>query len=336
METERNQGVSSPILGRRSPILGRQEGRPATGRHVSRGEPQRGRVLSALAAGALLGLAACGPSEQPAATDPAPVEETTSAPSADPEATTQSSAPPASDGGGTENQPDGEETTASDVPGSEEGRPLIIARTVPEDRVTVQDGEKRLPAQELAAVLEELGGVAEETPDMAEPATCENDLRYVPSADVRCTVTATFDGSSEERVFVAHPITAPGGASGVLFTADEPLTEEARWATFNGDNEVVALGMGGVYGMEPVPAEQLMTDVQTALDFDYRDEGIDTSGWDLTAKECEGELDFERLAPVKCTAEDAATSQSRTVWALPGTFFGQEPGLIVSVETAGN
>lgn len=292
------------------------------------------RRATALAGVALLALTACGASEEPAATtDPVPVEEAGEATGQDAEATAQqrdTEDPEASDGGGDE-----AETSAATVPGSDQGRTVIVDLTIEEDLFTEQDGERRLPAEALAAELEGLGGVAEERPDGAAPPACETDLRYVPGADVRCTVTTTFDGASTERVFVAHPITAPGGVPGVLFTADEPLTEEARWATFNRENEVIALGMGGAYGMEPVPAERLATSVQSALDFEYRDDRIDTTGWDLTVQECAGELDFERLAPVKCTAQDDATSETRTVWALPGRFFGQEPGLIISVEPAG-
>lgn len=75
---------------------------------------------------------------------------------------------------------------------------------------------------------------------------------------MRCTVTASFDGTEQEMTLCAHPLAAPDRAHGILYTADEPVTEDARWATFSGDNEATALSVGGTYGMDPIPADYLV------------------------------------------------------------------------------
>src|SRR5699024_4874819 len=126
-----------------------------------------------------------------------------------------------------------------------------------------------------------------------------------------------------EMTLYAHPIAVPGGGHGVLYTAEEPMTEDARWATFNGDNQATAIGMGGAYGMDPVPAPQLVADMQTVIDFDFTRDPVDTSQWTYTVQQCAGELDFERLVPVRCTATNDVTGADHTAWALPGTFYGK-------------
>lgn len=305
---------------------------------TTRSRLRRARNLTAAAAIALLGLSACtsgggdpDPSAEPAASE-----------------TTQQAGTDPSDGGGSEEatnpeEPGGasdpEQTLSDDsgnaVPGSDAGRSIIVVHVVDEDLVQEQDGEARLPAAALATVLQDLGGVGETAPPPgADPAACDNDLRFVASADVHCTVTSTFDGQTWDLTMFAHPIATPGGGHGVLFTADEPMTEDARWATFNGHNETTAIGMGGAYGMDPIPADALVRDMQTVIDFDFVHEPVDTSQWTYTVNECAGDLDFDRLAPVRCVATDDTTGAEHAAWALPGTFYGQEPGLVVSIETS--
>lgn len=305
---------------------------------TTRTTPRRIRALAALAGAVLLGLAACGTAQDPSSTDE---EQTTVAeeqgqPDEDPERTDESTdsqeaqQDPERTGDATEPT---DEPTAADgdaADGSDAPRSIVFVSNV-EDRLQEEGGERRVAAEDLAAFLQDLGGVAEEPPAGAEPAACETDLRYVAGADVRCTVTASFDGSDRDMVFYAHPITTPGGEAGVLFTADDPLTEDARWATFHEGVETVMLGQGGAYGMEPIPADQLVDDVQGVVDFDSWHDDLGTHEWDLTVESCEGDLDFERLAPVRCNAT-GADGEPVTMWALPGTLFGQEPGLIVSAE----
>lgn len=265
-------------------------------------------AATAMAAATLITLAGCGPAE----------EEPTA---------------PQTDGVEQEDPASEKEPTGTDeVPGSAEPRSLVFVHIVEPERLSDVDGETRLPSEDLAEILQSMGGVAEEPSAGSEPASCENDLRYVASADVRCTVTAAFDGAEQEMTMYAHPLAAPGGAHGILYTADDPLTEDARWATFNGDNEVTAIGMGGAYGMEPIPADQLPAHMQTVIDFDFVHSPVDTSQWTFTVQDCPSALNFDQLAPVRCTATHEETGAEHTAWALPGTFYGQEPGLIVSVE----
>lgn len=293
--------------------------------------PRRTRALTALAGAALLGITACGTAQD---TPPTDAEQTTTVQENAP----QDEAPQSSDNGGADEAPEptDEATTGpaeddATVEGSDEGRSLVFVQSVEQQRLLDEDGERRLPAQDLAEILQDMGGVAEEPPADAEPAACETDLRYVAGADVRCTVTASFDGSDREMVFHAHPVTSPGGEAGILYTADEPMAGDARWATFHDGVETVLLGKGGAYGMEPIPADQLARDVQSVVDFDHWNSGTGTEQWDLSVDSCEGAMDFDRLAPVRCEATDADGS-AVTMWALPGTLFGQEPGLIVSAE----
>ncbi|MGO1409713.1 MAG: hypothetical protein ACTHV2_15145 [Brachybacterium sp.] len=273
------------------------------------------QAATAMAAAALITLAGCGPVEDAPAPETETVEQGDSAAGDDPDA--------AANEDGTE---------AEEVQGSAERRALVFIHVVEPERLIEEGGEMRLPSADLAEIIQGLGGVAEEPSPGSDPASCENDLRYVASADVRCTVTAAFDGSERELAMYAHPIAAPGGAHGILYTADEPLTEDARWATFNGDNEATAIGMGGAYGVDPIPADYLVADMQTVIDFDFIHDPVDTTQWTFTVQDCPSALDFEQLAPVRCTATDDETGAEHIAWALPGTFYGQEPGLIVSIE----
>lgn len=281
------------------------------------------RSATALAAALMIVLAGCGDTEGPPAAETATAEQEDTAddPSAQ-ETEEQDSAAEEEDTEG-----------AAAVPGSDDGRAVVFIHVVEPEHLVDHDGEKRLPAQDLAQILQDMGGPAGEPGPGVEPASCENELRYVASADVLCTVTPEFDGIEQEMTMYAQPIAAPGGGNGVLYTADEPLTEDGRWATFNGDNEVTAIGMGGAYGMEPIPAEQLPADMQTVVDFDFVHDPVDTSQWDFTVRDCPSALDFDQLAPVRCTATHDGTGAEHVAWALPGTFYGQEPGLIVSIET---
>ena len=290
------------------------------------------RSATALAAAALLALAGCGTGEEPHAPDTDAVEQEAPA-----EGEQQDDD---ADEGDLDGQDTGDDTATQDdatdaseeASGSDEGRALVFIHVVEPERLVDHDGETRLPAADLAEILQGMGGPAEEPSPGADPAACESELRYVASADVQCTVTAAFDGSEQEMTLYAHPIAAPGGAHGILYTADEPLTEDGRWAMFNGDNEATAIGMGGAYGMDPIPADQLISDMQTVIDFDFVHDAVDTSQWAFTVQECPDDLDFDRLAPVRCTATHDETGAEHVAWALPGTFYGQEPGLIVSVE----
>lgn len=236
---------------------------------------------------------------------------------------------PSADGNEDEDE---DRTNAQEVHGSAEPRALVFVHVVEPERLIDEDGEMRLPSADLAEIAQDMGGVAEEPSPDSDPASCENDLRYVASADVRCTVTAAFDGTERDLIMYAHPLAAPGGAHGILYTLDEPLTEDARWATFNGDNEATAIGMGGAYGMDPIPADYLVEQMQTVIDFDFRNDQVDTTQWTFTIQDCPSALDFEQLAPVRCTATHDETGAEHIAWALPGTFYGQEPGLIVSLE----
>lgn len=274
------------------------------------------QAATAMAVATLIALAGCGPAEDPPASETEAVEQDGPTGDEDPAA-----------GGNEEERASGDE-----VPGSVERRALVFVHVVEPERLVDEDGETRLPSADLAEIVQYLGGVAEGPSPGSDPASCESDLRYVASADVRCTVTAIFDGTERDETVYAHPIAAPGGAHGVLYTVDEPLAEDARWATFNGDNEATAIGMGGVYGMNPIPAGQLVADMQTVIDFDFRNAPVDTSQWTFTVQDCPSALDFEQLAPVRCTATHEETGAEHIAWALPGTFYGQEPGLIVSVE----
>ena len=103
-------------------------------------------------------------------------------------------------------------------------------------------------------------------------------------------------------------------------------------ATFYGNNEATAIGMGGAYGMDPIPVDRLVADMQTVIDFDFSNDQVDTTQWNFTVQDCLSPLDFEQLSPVRCTATNDRTGAEHIAWALPGTFYGQEPGLIVSVE----
>lgn len=301
---------------------------------TERTTPRRTRALVALAGAALLGVTACGSEQDTAPADPeqTTVVEESEQGSEDPEQSEPAGEAPEP----TDDDQTGDDQAVTDQPGdevegSDQGRSLVFVTEVEPEQLQEQDGERRVPAQHLAEILQDMGGVAEEPPADAEPAACETDLRYVAGADVRCTVTASFDGNDRDMVFHAHPITSPGGAAGVLFTADAPLTEEARWATFHEGVETVLLGQGGAYGMDPIPVDQLARDMQGVVDFDDWHGENGTEQWDLTVQNCEGELDFERLAPVRCNATDSEGTEV-TMWALPGTHFGREPGLIVSAE----
>ena len=148
-----------------------------------------------------------------------------------------------------------------------------------------------------------------------DPAADRNEEEDRTSAD-------DIEGSADPRALVFVHVVEP----------DEPLTADARWASFNGNNEATAIGMGGAYGMDTTPADRLVADMQTVIDFDFRNAQVDTTQWNFTVQDCPSPLDSEQLSPVRCTATNDETGAEHIAWALPGTFYGQEPGLIVSVE----
>ena len=307
---------------------------PLEGPVRSRPIPRVVRNVTVLAAAVLIGLAGCGGSEDPSEPETSAIDqESHPEDSQDDHAAEQGGDGDDNDAEEPEGAADDESDSAEDgVPGSEAGRALVFIHVLEPERLTDDEGEVRLPAADLAEILQDMGGVAEEPSAGVEPAACESDLLYVASADVRCTVTASFDGSEQEMTLYAQPIAAPGGGHGILYTADDPLTEDGRWAMFNGDNEATAIGMGGAYGMDPIPAEQLVGDMQTVIDFDFTHDSVDTSDWTFTVQDCPSELSFDQLAPVRCTATHDETGAEHVAWALPGSFYGQEPGLIVSIE----
>lgn len=289
---------------------------------------------TALAAAALLALAGCGTGQESPGPETDAVEHEAPAQGEQQDHDSDEADPDGQDTADDTTTEDDASDDSEEVFGSEGSRALVFIHVVAPERLAEHDGETRLPVADLAEILQGMGGPAEEPSPDADLAACESDLRYVASADVRCTVTAAFDGTEQEMTLYAHPIAAPGGAHGILYTADEPLTEDGRWAMFNGDNEATAIGMGGAYGMDPIPADQLISDMQTVIDFDFDFDHaqVDTSQWAFTVQECPGELNFDRLAPVRCTATHDETGAEHVAWALPGTFYGQEPGLIVSVD----
>ncbi|WP_181869844.1 hypothetical protein, partial [Brachybacterium alimentarium] len=66
---------------------------------------------------------------------------------------------------------------------------------------------------------------------------------------------------------------------------DRFRSRHGGWATFNGNNKATPIGMGGAYGMDPIPAGQLVADMQTVIDFDFRNDQIDTTQWTFSVQD---------------------------------------------------
>lgn len=273
------------------------------------------RGAGALALGGLLlaGAAACGDSGGDSTTT-APAAETSSSaapasPSAAPSAT-DSASPSAS--------------ASADPSTDPAGSKIQIAFSDPLDDTTFEytGDSATVSAETVQSSLDAAVG--------GSGAACDGTLSLAAGSDVHCTVQAAPEGDPVPQDVTAYPVFGPQGTALIAFAVGGPLSPEARDALYDGQNEVTWLGQGGMYGAEPIPADQLVGDVQSVLD---SQNALLPNDWGLTVSSCAGDLDFSTFAPVTCTAEVAGSGGVMIdARVLPGALWGNEPGLIVSAD----
>lgn len=200
--------------------------------------------------------------------------------------------------------------------------------TAVSEALDVDDAERTAEGYPIIA-QKDLEAALESTTNGSE-AACDGDLTTVAGNEVPCTVVAGMD-SAEQRDARAYPVVLAGGGTAVLFAfTSDGISATAREALYDGQNEIIAMGMGGAYGMEPVEPAQLARDVQSVIDNMAEDPATD---WGLTVTSCETALDTSRFEPVTCEAEaDGSGGAMIRLRVLPGTFLLAEPGLIVSAD----
>ena len=299
----------------------------ATSTRYGSARPLFARSLILLSAASL--LAACGTSGDEGADGASTSPSGTASQSASP--TDGSTTDGNSTGGGAN---DGGQGTASTGPGSSDaggdtdpaaGTVVLTAVSEPVDVADAErtdDGYPIIAQADLIAVLESTTNGTD--------AGCDGDLPLAPGYEVPCMVVAGMD-SAERRDARAYPVVLAGGEPAVLFAfTPDGVPETAREALYDGQNEVIAMEMGGAYGMDPVEPAQLVRDVQSVIDTSAEDPAAD---WGLTVTSCEGPLDATRFEPVTCEAEaDGSGGATVRLRVLPGTFMLAEPGLIVSAD----
>lgn len=295
---------------------------------------RRARSVAALCAGAaLLGLSACGPTEETPTSPPAD-DAPTETSQEDPQ-----DQDPASDEDGTgEDGGTGEDDSAGADEGAGQdgtgtGAAGDLTRIVLVTEVKADDGHGEgdpvLAADQLAALLADpFGGSAE----------CSGELALAPdSAAVDCTGPQSMDSTEATQEWVANAVRVPvesgledGFRFAVLFSTGTALPEEAD-DLLDDDVLLTGVGMGSMFGAEPLSATELAESTLATLTSDNAYVPVaEMAEWsDVT---CEDGLDFAVFETVDC----AATTADGATWDLavaPGTYADNDHGLLVGIET---
>lgn len=191
------------------------------------------------------------------------------------------------------------------------------------------EGDPILSAEDLAGLLTgTLGGEAQ----------CDGELTLSihDLSSVQCEGPAGIEGE-ETSEWTASPIQLPSEDAGlesthisVIFTTGTEFPPGA--ADLQDENVVVTgVGMGSMFGAEPLSAEELSEATLQTLTSDNAYVPVDTmANWDEVT--CEDGMDFTEFRTVDCEA----TTESGDTYPLhiaPGTFVENDQGLLVGIVT---
>lgn len=284
-------------------------------------------AVTALAAGALLTLSACGTEgEEAPEPDPATIEETG-----------------ASDGGGDPNSSgsdDGdegalpaEEEPADDQAPSDEGPVRVkFAPNLGDSAASGKNGAATVSAEELGALLGE---------NLAEDGDCAGELVLEEGQSQECQAPDSIE-DGDEVTWTAHPVRVPAeeglaqdSRPAVLFTTGGELPDSAQ-QVLEEDISLTGAGIGSAFGMEEVPAGELSQSVLSMLTGDFAyvpvDEALpDGATWVNVA--CEDPLNFETFEVADCTATTSEGSNWQLV-VVPGPYIDNDQGLLIGISTS--
>ena len=266
---------------------------------------RRARAGVALAAGAaLLSLSACGTDATPGADD--------------------TEAPPAASHRG--DQPTDDDTDAGGTTGE---RTSVLLVTEFEHDGGHGEGDPILTAEGLSGLLVgALGGEAQ----------CEGELTLTTyeHSSVQCEGPAAIEGDATSE-WVASPIMLPSEADGlegarvsVIFTTGTAFPAGA--ADLQAENVVVTgVGMGSLFGAEPLSAEELAEATEQTLTSENAYVPVaGMADWeDVT---CEDGMDFTDFRTVDCEAT-TADGGTYPLHVAPGTFVENDQGILVGIVT---
>lgn len=316
------------------------------------GLARRLRTGMALAAGAaLLGLSACGAADTGAETPSAggsSAQEQTTAPSAGAEESADGSdedtGSAEDSGSATDGAADEQDGAGADEGAGDEGdgqdsgasgdRTRILLVTdlgITEEEDTTGDGPIVLENDRLAALLGDPFG---STVECAEPLTLET------GSTSGCVGPTSLDDTAPTQEWVASAVYVPhedgfehGYRSAVLFSTGVELPARASALT-QGNVSLTGVGMGSMFGAEPLSVEELEEATFQTLTSDNAYVPVaDMADW--TGVTCEDGMDFDDFATVDCTAELADGGY----WQLhvaPGTFADNDQGLLVGIGSPGD
>lgn len=310
------------------------------------------RSVLALAAGAaLLGITACGTDGDPAGE---PITDAAAGASDDGGEAAGSGAGAGAgadddsvtgDDDGDQDQEDtsdGEADEEQDGAGADEGaeeedgqagasgeRTRLLLVTDVGEESTSGDGAPVLPAEDLATLLAEPFEVAAE---------CEGEFTLEPGGEsVVCLGPESWDSTDPTQEWVANTVSVPGEAGleegarvAVLFSTGDALPEAAE-SLLDEDVTLTGVGMGTMFGSEPLSAAELEEATLQTLTSENAYVPVDTKA-DWSEVTCEDGLDFAEFGTVDCTA-GTADGDTWPLHVAPGSFADNDPGLLVGIRT---
>lgn len=294
---------------------------------------RRWTAVTALAAGALLTLSACGTeSEQAPEPDPAAIEETGASDGGGDPDSSGSDHGDEGDGADEGAMPAEDEATDEQGPSAEGTVRIKFAPDLGDVAASGQEGAATVSAEELGALLGE---------NLAEDPDCAGELALEEGQSQQCRAPDSIE-AGDEVTWTAHPVRVPTEEGldqdprpAVLFTTGGELPESAR-QVLAADVSLTGAGIGSTFGMGEVSAGELSQSVLSMLTGDNTyvrvDEALpDGAAWVDVA--CEDPLSFETFEAADCTA----TTSEGSTWQLvvvPGSYIDNDQGLLIGISAS--
>lgn len=223
----------------------------------------------------------------------------------------------------------GQDDSTTDDPGAVGDRTRIMLITEFEVDDGRREGSPILLKEDLAALLvDRFGGTAE----------CLGGLVIGPDhGPTRCTGPSGMESSDSTQDWIAYSVWVrnetgfqSGSSAAVLFQTGTELPEGAM-GLLEDDVVLTGVGVGSMYGAEPLSAEQVAEGVLSTLTSEnaYGSVAGDAEWADVS---CEEGLDFTDFRTVPCRAT-TADDDSWDLVVAPGSFADNDQGLLVGIRT---
>lgn len=289
-------------------------------------------AVTALTAGALLTLFACGTGSEEAR-EPEPVT------SEENDASDAGGVPDSGSDEGDETDEGDEGAMSSEGEATDEQGPsdegsvrMKFAPDLGDSATSGQDGTPTVGAEELGGLLGE---------NLAEDADCDGELVLEEGQSQQCQAPDSIE-DGDEATWTAHPVQVPTQESldqdsqpAVLFTTGDELPGSAR-QILDEDISLTGAGIGAAFGIEEVPAGELSQSVLSMLTGDDAYVPVDQAlpdGATWVDVACEDPLDFETFEAAECTATTSEGGEWQLV-VVPGSYIDNDQGLLLGISTA--